>query len=140
MLSILLTLLFAGSAAAQLTTSFAFRDFDVGTDKLGFYGSVVSLVDGHTAILVEFDNGVNTGVVGGFAPHTYTIGSTYFGLSQNIGTNSSSTDRTDINADEDDGFDLKFQCEWPASPPDASASCSVSYAPEVARRQQCLPP
>jgi len=137
MLSILPTLLLAGSAAAQITTSFAIPESNFGTDKIGFYGSVVSMVDGHTAMVIQFDNGTNTQGLGRMPPQLYTLGPTYFGFSQDISAPPNSLDRTNGSASDNDDTSYTYACEWPETPANASLACSVSYGPVIGRNVQC---
>jgi hypothetical protein len=139
MLSLLPILVLAGSSAAQRTTSFPFNINDFGTDKIGFYGSVISLVNGHTAIAVQADNGTDPNAVGRFSTQTFTLGPTYFEVAQDLSSPGSArerpgapSNRTNPDGTIDDDTIVRSFCEWPASPPDAVASCMVSWGPTVA--------
>lgn len=139
MLSLLPILVLAGSSAAQLTTSFPFNKHDFGTDKIGFYGSVISLVNGHTAIAVQADNGTDPDAVGRFSTQTFTLGPTYFEVAQDLNSSGSArerpgapSNRTNPDGSIDDDTIVRSFCESPASPSDAAASCMASWGPSVA--------
>ncbi|KAF2824259.1 hypothetical protein CC86DRAFT_371634 [Ophiobolus disseminans] len=126
------TLLLGASTAQQITTSFAFLRTNFGTDKIGFYGSVISVDNaGHTALALEIDNGTDSDRFG-VSPSrsTFTIGPNMFEATDRVGPGSSS------NSTSND-TNLVYRCDIPASPPDAAPSCTVSYGPRLARQVQC---
>lgn len=132
MLSLISALFLVGSASAQITTSFPFYKMAWGSDKVGFYGSVISVKDSQTAIRLEFDNGTSTDHPGYFYPddQQFTIGPNMFETRVRLGSESFSDNGTDK-------LDAVDHCEIPVSPPDTVPNCTASVGPWLARMWQC---
>lgn len=74
------TLFLVGAATAQIATSFAYFKNGFGSDKIGFYGSVISVKDSRTALALDLDNGTDPDLPGwlGNDRQIFTIGLTMF--------------------------------------------------------------
>ncbi|KAI4908163.1 hypothetical protein J4E90_008787 [Alternaria incomplexa] len=127
MASLLSTMLFAASASAQVTTSFWMPSNGLGTDNIGFVGSVINANETHTTVAVEYDEGTDLDAlsIGVNGPMTMTIGPEYYGTTVDVGIAGSGDD------DEDDTYAL--DCTWP-TPEEAGSNrtCTVSYPPGLA--------
>ena len=134
MTSLLLTLSLAATATAQVTTSF-WGD-KLGTDKVGFVGSIVNANDTHTTVIVEFDEGTNATALPQLeqigTPITMTIGPEYFGRTNVLGY----IDLDDEEAKEQN--EQKVDCEWP-TPEDENSNrtCVASYGPGFMQGPPC---
>jgi hypothetical protein len=58
------TLLFVGITSAQLTTSFWGVPVAVGTDKIGWEGSIVAVEGARTTVVVGYDSGTDLDALG----------------------------------------------------------------------------
>ncbi|KAH7072358.1 hypothetical protein FB567DRAFT_454806 [Paraphoma chrysanthemicola] len=128
MTMILSTLLFAGATSAQLTTSFPFLKTFLGTDKIGFYGSVIGVSGDHTTLAVVYDNGTDVSALGlATQAQTFTIAPTMF---QGGTTSRDGPARAG---------EYILRCEW-STAPDAVPMCTGIYGPDRARIIQCQTP
>ncbi|KAI4646031.1 hypothetical protein J4E93_005610 [Alternaria ventricosa] len=107
MASLLSTMLFAATASAQVTTSFWMPSNGLGTENIGFVGSVINANETHTTLAVEYDEGTDLDAlsIGVNGPMTMTIGPKVYGTTVDVGVASSGDD------DEDDTYAL--DCTWP---------------------------
>ncbi|KAH7384523.1 hypothetical protein BKA66DRAFT_528761 [Pyrenochaeta sp. MPI-SDFR-AT-0127] len=128
---LLRTLLFVATASAQFTTSFWALKVGLGTDKVGYYGSVVDANSTHTTIALLFDNGTDVSALerDNDTPWTNVIGPTVYG------------NRDKFNPAPTPGANRMGSgifCERKL-PLDATAEgvCTVSYGPELAYGIQC---
>lgn len=122
--------LFAASASAQLTTSiWAFNG--IGTEKVGFYGSVVNANSTHTTLVLVYDNGTDTTNYG-TAAQTWTIGPTFWEQST---THRYANHRTESDSQPDDEK-YKLRCEVQTST-DAIPTCTASYGRVAGAAFQC---
>ncbi|KAF2035198.1 hypothetical protein EK21DRAFT_42898, partial [Setomelanomma holmii] len=122
------TLLFAGAATAQITTSFLWLKAIYGTDKLGFYGSVVSASNGHTTLALTYDNGTDVEALNlGNNEKTVTVGPTM--------VEAVSTGRAVANFTNAEDYTLL--CEYATPPPAGVVTCTASYGPALARAIKC---
>jgi hypothetical protein len=122
MISILSTLLLVSSTTAQLTTSIALLKAGFGTDKLGFYASVIGVSGPNTTLAVVYDNGTNTEALGlATKPQTMTVGPNMFEIRTNVPI-----------ANGSNSFIL--HCDLPV---DAEPDCNASYDPVLARGILC---
>jgi hypothetical protein len=127
MSTILSTLLFAGAATAQVTTSFLYPVAQYGTDKIGFLGSVISVSGTHTALEVRFDNGTNLEQLNfSNEASNLTLSDTQFELVRNV---EYAEDKDFANA-----YEYKIHCDVPTS---AAPKCTEFYGPVVARNVLC---
>jgi hypothetical protein len=78
MFFLLSILLLASTTAAQLTTSIALGKYYFGTDKIGFYGSVVGVSNSYTTMTLDLDNGTRL-FNSRSLPGIWTISPTSFG-------------------------------------------------------------
>lgn len=121
-------LFLAGTATAQITTSFwMIGNPSLGTDKIGYVASVIGVNDTTTTLLVEYDDETDTSALSlGGGPYTMTFAPSVWEQHTNsrIQETTSGSDRYDL------------RCEQPATSTDA-ASCTAIYGPGVARRIQC---
>ena len=128
MASLLSTMLFAASASAQVTTSFWMPIYGLGTDNIGFVGSVIDANGTHTTVAVDYDEGTDTSALSLAAdtPQILTIGPDFYGTKINIGLAASGDE-------EEDTYSL--DCSWP-TPEEVGSNrtCTVSYPPEIARQ------
>jgi hypothetical protein len=129
MTPLLSTMLFAATATAQVTTSFWTPNFAVGTDNIGFVGSVINANQTHTTIVVDFDEGTDTSALSiGGGPQTITIGPQFYGAAVSIGPSGGS----------DDDRSYQVDCEWPTpEEADSNRTCTISYSPAIARLFFC---
>jgi hypothetical protein len=118
MFFLLSILLLASTTAAQLTTSIALGKYYFGTDKIGFYGSVIGVSNSYTTMTLDLDNGTRL-FNSRSLPGIWTISPTSF----------------EVNFSNED--DQNQSCSWPASPPDAPGSCMISYGPNAAQNALC---
>jgi hypothetical protein len=132
MLSLISALCLVETASAQITTSFPYYKTAWGSDKVGFYGSVISVKDSHTAIRLEFDNGTSSDTPGYFYPddQQFTIGPNMFETRVRLGSESFADNGTDK-------MDVVDHCDIPESPADAAPNCTASAGPWIARGWQC---
>jgi hypothetical protein len=129
MFLILPTLLIAGATYAQMTTSIFLLKGTLGTDKIGFYGSVIGASNGHTTLAISYDNGTNIDALNlGQINQTVTVSPTGFESGQDL----SSRDNEDPDA-----IDLLLRCDIASAPSNDPASCTYSYVPYLARRINC---
>ncbi|KAH7125628.1 hypothetical protein B0J11DRAFT_528906 [Dendryphion nanum] len=131
MSTILSTLLFASYATAQITTAFWMPGFNLGTDKLGYHGSVIGANASHTTIALSYDN--NTVPDINFLAYdftwTATIGPTVFEhVTDNNLVDGPTTRIPDAN-------DYKVHCE--RSTTSAEATCTASMGAYRAARFLC---
>lgn len=122
------SLLFASSVIAQITTS-AFFVGSLNTDKIGYYGSVISANASHTALALTYDNQTTPNLrwLAYDSNFTVTVGPTVFGYSTDIRL-AASTVRTDANAQV-------VNCVRTTST--ADVSCTISYGVNVASNLAC---
>ncbi|RAR16445.1 hypothetical protein DDE83_000010 [Stemphylium lycopersici] len=132
---LLFALSFAATATAQVTTSF-WGD-ELGTNKIGFVGSVVNANDTHTTVVVDFDEGTNATALPQLkpigTPITMTIGPEYFGRTNVLGYN--------IDPDNEEAQkqnEQKIDCEWPTPEDEKSnRTCIASYGPGFVQGPPC---
>ncbi|KAI4944086.1 hypothetical protein J4E91_008941 [Alternaria rosae] len=131
MAPLLSTMLFAATASAQVTTSFWMPSNGLGTDNIGFVGSVINANETHTTVAVDYDEGTDKSAlsIGVDGPQTMTIGPKFFGTTIDVGLAANGGNAED---DEEDSYSL--DCSWP-TPEEAGSNrtCIVSYPPELAR-------
>ena len=133
MTSALSLALLVASATAQLTTSIWAPESPFGTDKFGYYGSVIGASEGHTTLLLTYDNGTDKEALGfGTTAGIYTVGPTLFEFAEilyNGGTDTKSDART-----EDQEY--RIRCER-QSTGNTGPTCIQSYGRMLATRMQC---
>jgi len=99
----------------------------LGTDNIGFVGSVINANETHTTVAVEYDEGTDLDAlsIAVDGPMTMTIGPEYYGTTVDVGIAGLGDD------DEDDTYAL--DCTWP-TPEEAGSNrtCTVSYPPGLA--------
>lgn len=124
------TALLVASATAQLTTSIWALEYMYGTDKLGFYGSVVGADESHTTLLLTYDNGTDKEGLGlGSNAGTWTVGPDLFEVVQTMRVADSRT-ASDSRPDDED---YRMRCER-QSPSSSKAACTISQGRVVAGR------
>jgi len=122
MISLFFTLSLVASATAQLTTAISLLRSGFGTDKIGFYASIIGVSGPNTTLAVTCDNGTDTRAAGVMRePTTMTTS-----------PNMSDFD-TDIPASSGTNF-YDLRCDLQAS---ADPACTLSYNPSMARRVLC---
>jgi hypothetical protein len=127
MSTILSCLLFAGAATAQITTSYLYPINQYGSNKIGFYGSVIDVSGTHTTLAINFDNGTDTDQLQfSTEPSNLTIGTTDFELSRNV--------RGLEDKDMANAYEYKIHCDVPS---DSAPKCTESYGPVLARNVLC---
>lgn len=129
--SVLSVALFAASASAQLTTSILGFKSNYGTEKLGFYGSVVNANNTHTTLALVYDNGTDMSNYAS-SPQTWTVGPTLFEAADKRAYADSRT-MSDSRPDDED---YRLRCEVPTST-DASASCTATWGRVAAAFRVC---
>jgi hypothetical protein len=130
MAPLLSTMLFAATASAQVTTSFWMPYIGLGTDNIGFVGSVINANQTHTTVVVDYDEGTNKSALGiGDGPQTMTIGPTIFGTKYDFNL-------AGLDDDSEDGYSI--DCDWPTpEEADSNRTCTVSYPQEIASLFYC---
>lgn len=122
-------LLLAGTASAQITTALWIVGWSgLGTNKLGFYASVVGVNETSTTLKLDFDNGTDTSAMGlagapftmTFAPNVWEQHTTY-----------------PVRADTDDDNRWDLRCERNPETQTANATCTATYGRAAARRIMC---
>jgi hypothetical protein len=133
MTPLLLMIPLAASAAAQLTTSIWIPAEVYGTDKLGFYGSVIAADEGHTTLLLNYDNGTQTEALElPSEPQTVTVGPTMWEVvATPITPYTSAT--SDVRSDD---YDYRLRCEKQTAE-DARPTCTKSWGRSVASKVYC---
>ncbi|KAH4408502.1 hypothetical protein HBI38_161250 [Parastagonospora nodorum] len=122
MMFLFFTLFLATSATAQLTTAIPLLRSGFGTDKIGFYASVIGVSGPNTTLAVTYDNGTDTRAVGLMRePTTMTISPNMFDFDTDVPTSSGTN------------F-YNLRCDLQAS---ADPACTLSYNPSMARRVLC---
>jgi hypothetical protein len=118
MAPLLSTMLFAATASAQVTTSFWMPYIGLGTDNIGFVGSVINANQTHTTVVVDYDG-----------PQTMTIGPTIFGTKYDFNL-------AGLDDDSEDGYAI--DCDWSTpEEADSNRTCTVSYPQEIASLFYC---
>jgi hypothetical protein len=132
MFLLLPALVLAQATNAQITTSMAFLKINLGTDKIGFLGSVIDASNGHTTLAIGFDNGTNIDALHfGEINQTVTVSPNSFEYAQDLNLDD------DPNKPEFRGPDYIFHCDVASAPSNDSASCTQSYGPRYARQVNC---
>ncbi|EAT79063.1 hypothetical protein HBH56_073600 [Parastagonospora nodorum] len=122
MMFLFFTLFLAASVTAQLTTAIPLLRSGFGTDKIGFYASVIGVSGPNTTLAVTYDNGTDTRAVGLMRePTTMTISPNMFDFDTDVPTSSGTN------------F-YNLRCDLQAS---ADPACTLSYNPSMARRVLC---
>ncbi|KAH9868861.1 hypothetical protein J1614_007936 [Plenodomus biglobosus] len=127
------TLLCAATVTAQLTTSLLMPMGSYGTDKLGFFGSVIDANSTYTTIALEYDNGTDWEALElprNATPATVTIGPNVYEASQDLDYLAQGI-RTA-------GGDYKYSvyCDMPTEPT-TNATCTATYGPLAGSTVQC---
>ncbi|OAL53750.1 hypothetical protein IQ07DRAFT_609030 [Pyrenochaeta sp. DS3sAY3a] len=124
-------LLLAGTTSAQITTALWFiGGYGLGTDKMGYYASVIGVNETSTTLELNYDNGTDTsalGLVGSpftmtFAPNVWEQHTTY-----------------PLRGDPDDDNRWDIRCERSPETQSANATCTAIYGRDAARRIICNP-
>jgi hypothetical protein len=133
MVSFISTLLLVRAATAQITTSFPYFSGAWGSDKIGFYGSVVNVQNSHTVLALELDNGTDTDIPNwSLDPDRFrlTLGPNMFEGHDRSGPSTVPDNYTNE-------LDIVYHCDLPASSANAAPDCTASIGPWLARRFQC---
>lgn len=134
-LLILPTLLLAATASSQLTTSFWMPESNVGTDKIGYVGSVIDANSSHTTLALIYDNGTDNVALHLSPGHfTMTVGPTLWEEAIIEGPTTVLDHTT-----ESDAYLYKMRCEQPSSPADtvAEITCTESLGRSLLVELQC---
>ncbi|CAO2655757.1 Nn.00g045600.m01.CDS01 [Neocucurbitaria sp. VM-36] len=120
----------AATASAQLTTSFWMLEENLGTDKIGYYGSVVDANNTHTTLALSYDNGTDTSALGfGGSSFTMTVGPTLWEAADNIGSRTTESNNANV---------YRLRCDQPnPSETTANVTCTASYGSEIASLFRC---
>lgn len=121
------TVLFAASAAAQLTTSM-WMPSSYDPSEVGFYGSVVDVKDGKTTVALQFDDDTDMDSIYVYdnTPETITIqGSTWF---ESVATTTERFEEGDMT--------YSIGCSVPARSR-AKPTCTYSMGGELAYKSYC---
>jgi hypothetical protein len=119
-----MSLLFAASATAQVTTSIMMYKPQFGTDKIGFLGSVIGVSNSHTTLALTYDNGTDIDAVG---PTLWEAATNY-----HFGDESTTTTYPVSDAES-----YTFRCEIPTAPANAQPACTMSYGGALAPFIEC---
>ncbi|KAI8935117.1 hypothetical protein NX059_007711 [Plenodomus lindquistii] len=136
MLSLIASFLLAATATAQLTTSFWAQLGVLGTDKIGYYGSVIDANATHTTYYLNFDNGTDYWGQGfGYTNITMTVGPNYYRQATSVDYPIvAETVAPNANA-------IILECEREAPiDPNVNGTCTASYGPNYVYFQACDPP
>lgn len=132
MTRLLPTLLCAGTAAAQLTTSVWLPIQNLGyTDKVGLVGSVVAASGATFTASVQMDNGTSEELII-ITDMTLTFGPSMFAYEN--------TRQFSRYSSFSGGGVVKYTYTIPPSPTDAQPVATVSYPPAPAKRLLCQDP
>jgi hypothetical protein len=124
------SLLLARAVSAQITTSILLPEKNLGTDKLGFYGSVIGASNGHTTMVISYDNGTNLEALSdGDIKVTITVSPNSYEFNQNLRRGIPNDGRPD----DPDGSNINQRC----SIENGSPQCIFSYGTLVASSIQC---
>jgi hypothetical protein len=115
-------------SAEQVTTSF--WALEVGTDKLGYYGSVVGAEDGHLTLALEYDNGTTPlrGEQRRRKVGTWTVGPTMYEYSEQFTVEGDQT--TNL-------YGVHVYCEKTDTAGNAPATCTQEMEPGLASAFFC---
>ncbi|KAH9859621.1 hypothetical protein IAQ61_011402 [Plenodomus lingam] len=130
---LLRAVLLTATATAQLTTSFWAPLFPLGSDKIGYYGSVINANASHTTYFLTFDNGTDYTALGyGYSNQTMTVGPNIYEQSTtvNFGVPRPVTG-VDMNA-----YILRCEREDRTNA-NANATCTASYGPNYVYAMAC---
>ncbi|KAF2853074.1 hypothetical protein T440DRAFT_466069 [Plenodomus tracheiphilus IPT5] len=138
MIPFLPTLLFvaAVTAQSQLTTTFWAPVYPLGTDKIGYYGSVINANASHTTYFLTFDDGTDYEAQRfGYLNLTMTVGPNIWEQSTTLNFAApGSTTAPNANA-----FIHRCEREDPTDQ-NANAICTESYGPNYLYAQSCDAP
>jgi hypothetical protein len=124
------SLLLAGAVSAQITTSIPLPEKNLGTDKIGFYGSVIGASNGHTTMVISYDNGTNLEALSyGDIKVTITVSPNSYEFNQNLRRGIPN----DGSPDGPDGSNINQRC----SIENGSQQCIFSYGTLIASSIQC---
>jgi hypothetical protein len=127
-----LALVLAQATNAQITTSMALINNNLGTDKIGFLGSVIGASNGHTTLAIGFDNGTDIDALHlGQINQTVTVSPNSFEYAQGLNR------KDDPDRPELKGPDYIFHCDIASAPSNDPVSCTYSYGPRDAKRINC---
>jgi hypothetical protein len=131
MFFLLPALVLAQTSYAQITTSMVMHNKNFGTDKIGFYGSVIDASNSHTTLAIGFDNGTNLDALHlGEIKQTVTVSPNSFEYAQ--GRN-----RLDDADNSTSEVNFIYHCDIASAPSNDPGSCTYSYSPQFARRINC---
>jgi hypothetical protein len=122
-------LLLVGATSAQITTTMLFLESNLGSEKFGFYGSVIGASNAHTTLAISYDNGTDLeGLNLEQFTTSITIGPNSVEANQNLarGTND------DGSPNLDDSKNINIRCNG-GSP----QLCTYSYGAKLASQLQC---
>jgi hypothetical protein len=130
-----MSLLFAASATAQVTTSIVMYKPQFGTDKIGFLGSVIGVSNSHTTLALAYDNGTDVDALGlDGDTQTVTVGPTLWEAATSVHLGDDSTTTTYPVSDAESFI---FRCEIPTASANAQAACTMSYGGALAQFIEC---
>jgi hypothetical protein len=126
---------FAALVSAEHITTTFWRPIE-GTDKFGYYGSVIGNDNGHLTLALEYDNGTDLIALGyedrqDRQAGIYTIAPTLFGNSASV---------TVYEASSSAVYGWELLCERSHTASDASATCADTMDPELASAVFCFEP
>jgi hypothetical protein len=131
-----LVLPLAACAAAQLTTSIWMPTNIYGTDKLGFYGSVIAADESHTTVLLSFDNGTQTRALElGAGADTFVIAPTMWEVALTYWA----VHKTVTSATPSDAYMYRLGCQKQTTE-NAKPTCTRSWGRSVASEDNCDAP
>jgi hypothetical protein len=132
MFFLLPALVLAQATNAQITTSVALINNNLGTDKIGFLGSVIGASNGHTTLAISFDNGTDIEALHlGEISQIITVSPNSFEYAQD------STQEDDPDRPERRGPNYILHCDIATASSNDPASCTYSYGPRYARALNC---
>jgi hypothetical protein len=136
MCTLQMSLLFAASATAQVTTSILMYKPQFGTDKIGFLGSVIGVSNSYTTIALAYDNGTDTDALGLYEEtQTVTVGPTLWEAATSFHLDEDSTTTTTYPVSDAESY--TFRCEIPTAPANAQPACTMSYGGALAQYVEC---
>ena len=118
-------------SAEQITTTFWAPK--LGTDKLGYYGSVVGAENGHLTLALDYDNDTSPLMAerNSRSEKTWTVGSTMYEYSSHFSVYDEGTTRL---------YGVHFYCEKTDTASDAPATCTEKYEAGLASAFYCNVP